>query len=459
MSNLSDRILDAFPAGQYGLAALLRLVDIVETKEVPTAAVEIALQPKMRINPDFVADHAETSEKLLMLVMHELHHVLLGHTKLFKRVTEADNIVFDAVINALLCHMFPQQEYISFFTGNNSDEQFPGCLLRPPAGWVPAAKLVKLPPGLRDASERTKWAYIALYSETGADYYDLFEALRTELHAAAGKVFLVGNHEGTAVDTEGCPGLFETVREIVERWPQPSNPIAGRSLADALDAERLKPKRLPRNRELLRGLIRCVAGVGSVAGGARGWKDFESCTPVFAFDRKSVVLTALGRPPLLYRQTTKHRGRDGLDPVHVYVDVSGSIGDLKGALYGAVLDCRTMVNPRVHLFSTKMSDVTLQQLREGACKTTGGTDIGCIAAHIEKHGVKRAVVLTDGFVGLPRGRHERALSATRLGIALTPGYSIAGTISRTSRGTGSHFTRRDHEPPNLSGGICPARTP
>ena len=30
----------------------------------------------------------------------ELHHVLLGHTKLFKRVTLADNIVFDAVINA-----------------------------------------------------------------------------------------------------------------------------------------------------------------------------------------------------------------------------------------------------------------------------------------------------------------------------------------------------------------------
>ena len=43
MSTLTERILDAFPSGQYGLAALLRLLDIVESRDVPTAAVELAL--------------------------------------------------------------------------------------------------------------------------------------------------------------------------------------------------------------------------------------------------------------------------------------------------------------------------------------------------------------------------------------------------------------------------------
>ena len=47
MSTLTERILDAFPAGQYGLAALLRLLDIVESRDVPTAAVEVSLQPRM----------------------------------------------------------------------------------------------------------------------------------------------------------------------------------------------------------------------------------------------------------------------------------------------------------------------------------------------------------------------------------------------------------------------------
>jgi hypothetical protein len=75
---LAERILDAFPSGSYALSALLRLLDIVETTSVPTAAVECRAQPRLLINPEFVEKHAPTSEKLLSLVMHELHHVLLG---------------------------------------------------------------------------------------------------------------------------------------------------------------------------------------------------------------------------------------------------------------------------------------------------------------------------------------------------------------------------------------------
>ena len=427
MSALAERILDAFPAGQYGLAALLRLLEIVETTEVPSAAVEVALQPRMKINPDFAAKHAETPEKLLMLVMHELHHVLLGHTKLFKRVTLADNIVFDAVINALLCRMFPQPEYIGFFTGQNSDEHFPGCLLRPAPGWTPDKK-VELPAGLRDASPRTKWAYTALYSETGADYYDLFEALRTELKATDRAPALVGNHEGLAVDLEPCPGLFEAVREIVERWPQPPNPIAGRSLSEILREEQHLPKRIASNRQILRSLIRKVARAG-IGTNDTGWTDCETYTPVIGFDRRSLVMTALGRPPLLYRHMTIRRGRAGLEPVHIYLDVSGSIGDLKAALYGAVLDCRELVKPQIHLFSTKINEISFKELQQGICKTTGGTDIGCVAAHIAKHRVRRAVLLTDGFVGRARGSHEQALGSARLVVALKPGFSMRDDLA------------------------------
>jgi hypothetical protein len=54
--------------------------------------------------------------------MHELHHVLLGHTKLFQRLSTADNIVFDAVINSLLCRMFPQPAYVAC---QQETDQFP----------------------------------------------------------------------------------------------------------------------------------------------------------------------------------------------------------------------------------------------------------------------------------------------------------------------------------------------
>ena len=84
-ARLTEQVLDCFPSGSYALSALLRLMDIEVSTEVPTAAVECKRQPRMLINPDFVATHAATPEKLMMLVMHELHHVLLGHTTLFPR--------------------------------------------------------------------------------------------------------------------------------------------------------------------------------------------------------------------------------------------------------------------------------------------------------------------------------------------------------------------------------------
>ena len=124
-STLAERILDAFPGGSYALAGLLRLLDIVETESVPTAAVECRMQPRLLINPKFVQAHASTPEKLMMLVMHELHHVLLGHTTLFPRNTRVQNFVFDAVINGIVCRMFPGAQYTAFFSDFYSADRFP----------------------------------------------------------------------------------------------------------------------------------------------------------------------------------------------------------------------------------------------------------------------------------------------------------------------------------------------
>lgn len=149
MNAIEEQILDCFPSGSYALSALLRLMDIVESEEIPTAAVECRIQPRLRINPHFVSRHANTPERLLMLVMHELHHVLLGHTTLFKTVTKTDNFVFDCVINALISRMFPHADHLAFLTDYYSDKKFPECLLRPPSRWN-GNTVRRLPPAIRD---------------------------------------------------------------------------------------------------------------------------------------------------------------------------------------------------------------------------------------------------------------------------------------------------------------------
>ncbi|MBK6407039.1 MAG: hypothetical protein IPF66_19690 [Holophagales bacterium] len=105
---LALRLLNALPAGAYEVTALLGLLRIEESRDVPTAAVTCERRPVLKLNPDFLGEHCASDEHLFMLVMHELHHVLLGHTRLFPRATPLHNVAFDAVINALLCTRFPQ---------------------------------------------------------------------------------------------------------------------------------------------------------------------------------------------------------------------------------------------------------------------------------------------------------------------------------------------------------------
>jgi hypothetical protein len=414
--SIADRILDAFPSGSYGLVALLRLLDIVETADVDTAAVECTSMPRLLVNPQFVEAHAATPERLLMLVMHELHHVLLGHTRLFPRATLTDNIVLDAVINALLCRMFPKPEHTSFFTGFYSDGRFPECLLRPPVGWTPASP-APIPPALEGETKRVQAVYRALYSETGANYQELYDVLRQALPPLDG-IRLIGSHGAEPAELEGL--VFDTVRSIVENWPQPPNPIRGRSLSDLFRPERVRVRR--GNRSILRELIRKVAGLrGSALTRLHNPGTVHSVTPIPSGDRRSVVLRALGTPQLLYRAESVGRVRERCDRVHVYVDVSGSIADLKGALYGAVLDCCDVVHPEVHLFSTVVHDVSFAGLRNGDCRTTGGTSIECVAAHMKGHRARRAVLLTDGWVERPGTGAAQTLAGVRLGVALTPG--------------------------------------
>ena len=442
-STLAERILDAFPGGSYALAGLLRLLDIVETESVPTAAVECRMQPRLLINPKFVQAHASTPEKLMMLVMHELHHVLLGHTTLFPRNTRVQNFVFDAVINGIVCRMFPGAQYTAFFSDFYSADRFPECLLRPPPGWPQASSKNALNylPALA-GMDSTKIARIievhaALYSDCGASYSEDFSLLPVLLigkgigisgspesqESAISEIPLLGEHSENAIEDgqleQYSPLLFDIVRELVEQWPQPPDPIKGRSFADVLNTSKISPKKAVTNRGVLRRLIGKVAGLRGSGRNRRICEEHTpSVTPLPQLSRKTAVLHALGAQPLLYPGAVpwKRRTPTG-EQVHVYLDVSGSMEHVLQALYGAVVDCQALVYPTVHLFSTKIADISLADLKHGKCISTGGTDIGCVAEHMDKYKVRRALIVTDGWVGIPKGQHLDILGRTQLAVA------------------------------------------
>ena len=450
MNRLEEQILECFPAGNYGMVGMLRLMEIVESDKIPSAAIECKLQPRLLINPNFVREHADSPEKLLMLVMHELHHVLLGHTTLFPTISATQNFIFDCIINSLLSRMFPSRIYTSFFTDFYSDERFPECFLRPPRDWD-GTRVDQLPEGLKECK---KWhrrtvaeLYRALYSETGVSYDEIYKGFRFFKGEDLPATLLIGAHpesaqtgpmvdcrsgdngtggplviDSTNPDLQGeAPVLLDLVRGIVEKWPQPPDPIKGRSFSDVLQQSTLNLAGDISPSAKLRNLLKWL-GNDISTGTIRDLDELPiNCfSSVPGFARRDLIMQSLGHRPLLFINSLVQRQRVPVgERVHVYVDVSGSMGGILEAVYKAVILCSEFVHQQVHLFSNDVVDVTLRQFKSGERNTSYGTDVECVANHIKQNKIKRACLVTDGYVGDTAGEQKRTLESTKLGVALT----------------------------------------
>lgn len=424
MNDLTTRVLNAIPAGAYEMNALLSLLRIEETDAVATASVSCERRPVLRINPAFVRRHCRTDEHLFLLVMHELHHVLLGHTRLFPRGTRAHNIAFDAVINAMLVRRFPAEAYRSFFLDFYGAEDGPMRLLAPPAG----EEITE--PALRRLHH-------LLYEDEDATSEEVFNAIIDSLAAAGDEAtdpatVLLGEHSGEGHDGDDVWGtegpvddqFIRAIRAIVEKWPPPESPIRGRSLTDVLTRADVVPDH-PAAR-VLAALRRALVGAATAkrrtvrrAIASRAIQ-IQDAVPN-ASDRRAAVVRTAGVQPLLYwRPAESRRGRTGR--AQVYIDVSGSMDPYVPLLYGALASLCDYVERDLCLFSTTVNPIRLEDLQRGRVDTTGGTDIGCVIDHALSRRVRKTLIITDGYVGEPTQAQAAAIrrSGLEVRVVLTP---------------------------------------
>lgn len=473
-----EEVWQAMPAGTYAIAGLMRVVDIGESAEVETAAMLYKPVPRILINPDFAKRFAPTPERQAALILHELLHLLLGHQA--KPMTRMDNFVLDAVINAMICHMTGSPAYWSLFTSTYSSRRFPECLLRPPAGFrAGGGSCLKIPRVLKgDRMRHVRSAYRDLYSNWGTSYKDIRRQFRMpedyypelwrgwtveEVEASAeiagenlcwpgdddsdwedggeaqaweepcelppqaaslDAVPLLGSHpvnpEPDLTGAGWLRSLASMVQALQQKW------IRGRSLSEELTVMKFDLSALDRraNVAALKRLISRVALDGATRTGESGTIRSRVLTALPALDRRSTVLRFLGLQPLLHAWETETPQPRHIDPVHVYVDVSGSVAEFVGCLCQAVLSCRHLAHRQIHLFSTEVADVDVDTLSHGHVPTTGGTDIGCVLEHMKRRKITRAVLLTDGYVGSPAEEFHSYLRRCSLAVALTPGGSL-----------------------------------
>ncbi len=350
-ATLALRLLNAIPASAYEMTALLGLLRVEESRDVPTAAVTCERRPVLKLNPDFLAARCASDESLFMLVMHELHHVLLGHTRLFPRVTPLHNLAFDAVINALLSTRFPAPAHTALFLDCYGGQEGALRLLAPPAG-----DPVK-DPDLRRLHE-------TLYSASAdVTCLEVFERLVAALGSAglpSGLGLLLGNHGAEGSDDYGTAGplpeeVVTAIRDIVEKWPPPPEAIRGRSLADLLET-RDAPPASPGERVLaaVRRALDDAAARGRRPGATRSPGPAPALVPIPSpRDRRAVVARLAGAPPLLYAGEVECPKARASGRALVYLDVSGSMNAYLPFLSGALVRLRDRIDPRLRVFSTQ----------------------------------------------------------------------------------------------------------
>ena len=423
--SLIDRIHNMIIAMPYGLERMLELMDLEESHSVKTACVPIGGKPKILINPDFVEQNCETDHKLFMLIQHELHHVLLGHTRLFKRISPIHNIAFDAIINAMLCRSQPRPEWTALFRDSYSKNVFPLCLLRPPEHFPLEPKFPQGMPQSVQGIIRT------LYYSTDGTFLEVFELItqiyrEMELDCVGSTECLdelMGNH---SEDTGGLesgddPELFDTVRDVVEKWPQPPQPINGRSLNDVLKdecAQEITPKEHVVG-QIIQAIIRSAKSFGSIPGRFAQYETQFVQQFLPSRDRRAFAMQQVGdlipiytaqNPKLTWVQNT----------VTIYLDVSGSMDRYIEVLLGAIRLARRKIPIDIVIFCTQATSLSLEELEQGKYRTTGGTNAECVWSHLIDNQIVSAVLLTDGYVGKVPVSHLGIRKRVNIQCLLTP---------------------------------------
>ncbi len=424
MSSIRQRLLGLIPALDYGLERLLSLMAVVETREISTAAISVGGSPRLLLNPDFVTEQCPDDASLFTLVLHELHHLLLGHTRLHPRtdrggagIDHAANIAFDATINALLSRRNPSEAGTRLFRRTYRSDRIPELLLRPPEGFPRVGRVPD------DVPEPWRQLLDDLYYSGTGTFQETCDAVRAELKALPNEVLLLGSHPaGSEGPSGGDSEFLAVVFQVAASWPRARDARVRRTLEGVTRTEALRlplPRSAPR-RVLSRALLAAARAGGARSRSGTGPSAMQQVFP--SRDRRAFALAAAGHRPLLWTAPLQaSRPVEGPRPVDVYLDVSGSCRRWLPDLLVAIHCCRSRIAPRVFQFSTRVAELSLGDIARGRISTTGGTRGTVFARHLRKRRSRSAVVITDGFVGPLSSSDAEACRSANLQVVLLPG--------------------------------------
>ena len=404
----------------FACRALLQVVSVEWSKEVPTAAMSCGAHPRMMVNPQFVEAHCRTDAELKALLMHEFLHVLLRHTEGRGPASDEQHIAWDAVINAII-HRSMGPACSALMSRYYANEKGARLLLRPPR---PGEK----PEGVgREGDPDTiSGPWLGLYQH-GTVVADDIEDLARELkhaHSRDPDTLLLGNHDATeAVSPEALMG--NPVHEALQRalstmngsgiWRGPP-PWSLAAELTALRQTQDKHADIRRWRHDAMAVLR-----RHLSPDARAERQLQAEAeyrlPVLGSADRRAFSRALWSP-LIPEATWLRNAPVGRGSAQVYLDVSGSMNTEMPHIVALLAQLRGLIRRPFWAFSNEVAPARIEEGRL-ITRTTGGTSMGCVLEHIAQTRPSAAVVVTDGWIEPITRQQAQAAGSTRLHAIVT----------------------------------------
>ncbi len=148
-----------------------------------------------------------------------------------------------------------------------------------------------------------------------------------------------------------------------------------------------------------------------------------------SFGRREALMLAGGCYPFFFRNELEQITAAERE-ISLYVDVSGSLGPDISFIYGLLAAIKTRLGRVIYLFSTKVDEITIPEFLSGKVKTDYGTNFNAVFSHALGRGVRRMIMITDGYGGVKAGmREDLKKSGTELYILFT-GYAQHSAVQQ-----------------------------
>lgn len=386
------------------------------TEEIPTAALcRFVYSTKIIINVNFVLDiickdkdlnipedMKYCSEELASLLAHELMHSLLRHMKDYYSDNLKDpymrNAAQDMFINWMLVHSFG-------FSMNFSKNYLEDEVLKYLSPYLISDEYVVRKAKNSEATCKEIYDFLLKEAKDKTGYEErepkyVFIGSHTNQEGGQGdNENNKGEGEGEGVADSGSgdsdkEGINEKDAEMIREVAKSCSRF-GQYFDSSIINVNTRNKTLEdalKKSEIVKSIKSNFARF--CKSHSKGDIIFKSKKPTRELTKREKTLLAAGLD--LYR-FTRTKGNVKTKAV-IYFDVSGSVWDLVPIFYGMVEQASKTFDLDIFVFSTELHPITLEELKKGKVKSTGGTCFNTWAKDLaEKPEYKAAVIITDGY--------------------------------------------------------------